>query len=1195
MSWKRFWNVFKQDLVSHWKRPLLWVLLIIVAFMSWVFSTSSMMPAGDSDVGGVKTFYNSEFAIAYQMTFMVALIYAFFLTAAAGLVIITDEEQKTGELLHATPLRAGEYIWGKFAAVMATFLLALVLNMLLSMFFFHAIPSAKYAEMRGPWLLSAYLRPAFFMVLPNLVFLCGFSFAIGERTRKPILVFALPITLFLLYSFFLWEWSPAWLSLTWNRMLQWLDPSGQRWFAETWTKVPRGAAFYNTGKIGFDGPFLLSRLTFMAAGLGAVAWSHWRFRKEFRGQHAKPREVDAALALDGEELATAAPAAKSFKEMAMSSGRVGLLRGLWTVARFELKGLLREPGLYIFAPIIMIITGVMAADAGPFSLLTSGGLAVQSFNPLTLLLCFLFLFYGVESLNRERNVGLEGILSSTKIPTFSLLAGKAVANSLVGAVILMASGLTCLVFLAMQNITPIQAWPFLLVWGLLMIPTFLVWTAFVNAVQAVARNRYTTYAVGLGAIAVTAICNGRGLMNWAGNWPLWNIPQWSDISTFELDRSSLVLNRLMVLALALFFTAFAAKVHARQERDATATLHRCRPKTLGMAVLRMIPYAALPIVVIITLGVRVGTGYQSKSQEKIDKDYWRKNVETYKDYPTPAISAVELDLELDPARRDFKVTGSYVLRNHRAFALEQIPITLKPTFKDVTWTVDGQPFKPTDRAGLQILTANGKALVPGESIKVGFTFHGRHLEGSSKNGGGARSFILPSGVVLTPADITPMLGFQEDIGIDKDNKTDPKEFTGKWYDGVTPSLFGNDTDFTTRIRITGPADYIYNSVGVKIEDKLDGKKRSVLWVSDHPVSWFNVVAGRWKMQQGTGTAIYYHPGHAYNVKEMGEALDASRKYYSEWFYPFPWKELKLSEFPNLSGYAQGFPTNIVFSEGIGFLTKSGPKANPIFHVTAHEAAHQWWGNILIPGEGPGGNVISEGLAEYSTAQLFGQLKGAQQRMAFMSNNETTYNRGRVPDSERSLVELWGNRPGEYAITYEKGGWAFYMLSELMGPEAFHAGLRDFLKTYVNNPDHPVIQDLLPILRTHAPDEKAYDEFVQQWFYQVVVPEYRVSDAISTERPDGSWDVTFRITNVGSGRMPLCVAATTKDARFLEEEDTTIPGKPNPDYKDARINCTIDKGEVLTLTVRCPFKPDRIVPDPDVLVLQLNRKQAVLKL
>ena len=62
------------------------------------------------------------------------------------------------------------------------------------------------------------------------------------------------------------------------------------------------------------------------------------------------------------------------------------------------------------------------------------------------------------------------------------------------------------------------------------------------------------------------------------------------------------------------------------------------------------------------------------------------------------------------------------------------------------------------------------------------------------------------------------------------------------------------------------------------------------------------------------------PGHRYNVDEIRECLDAARRYYSEWFFPYPWKELKLSEFPAWPRYAQGFPTNITFSEGVGFLT-----------------------------------------------------------------------------------------------------------------------------------------------------------------------------------------------------------------------------------------------------------------------------------
>ena len=48
---------------------------------------------------------------------------------------------------------------------------------------------------------------------------------------------------------------------------------------------------------------------------------------------------------------------------------------------------------------------------------------------------------------------------------------------------------------------------------------------------------------------------------------------------------------------------------------------------------------------------------------------------------------------------------------------------------------------------------------------------------------------------------------------------------------------------------------------------------------------------------------------------------------------------------------------------------------PPLPVTAHEAAHQWWGNILVPGMGPGGNILSEGMAHFSTALLIDQIKG----------------------------------------------------------------------------------------------------------------------------------------------------------------------------------------------------------------------------
>src|SRR5262249_6601682 len=166
-----------------------------------------------------------------------------------------------------------------------------------------------------------------------------------------------------------------------------------------------------------------------------------------------------------------------------------------------------------------------------------------------------------------------------------------------------------------------------------------------------------------------------------------------------------------------------------------------------------------------------------------------------------------------------------------------------------------------------------------------------------------------------------------------------------FYVGQTESALGSRMPFTTKVAITGPADFTLNSVGTVTRDEVRGGRRTTVWESDHPVNFLNIVARRWAVRRGKGTAVYYHPGHLYNIGEIVEALDAARKYYSEWFRPYPWRELKLSEFPALASYAQGFPTDITFSESIGFLTKSEPRADAAFMVTAHESAHQWWGNM----------------------------------------------------------------------------------------------------------------------------------------------------------------------------------------------------------------------------------------------------------
>ena len=493
----------------------------------------------------------------------------------------------------------------------------------------------------------------------------------------------------------------------------------------------------------------------------------------------------------------------------------------------------------------------------------------------------------------------------------------------------------------------------------------------------------------------------------------------------------------------------------------------------------------------------------------------------------------------------YRVKGKYMLVNLGDQPLDEILLTGGPHWEKLRWTMDGKPVSPIDRAHLFAFTPPGGAFAPGQKVEIGFEHEGTYPRGSSKRGGGSPEFILPSSVVITSfrPTIAPILGFVDSVGVDDENRQDPKEYRDDFYEGQTNSFIGARAPFSTKITITGPADFTINSVGTKTAETVKDGRRTVVWESDFPVSFFNVIAGRWKVEQGKGTAIYYHAGHPYNIAEMSEALDAARRYYSEWFYAYPWQELKLSEFANLAGYAQGFPTNITFSEGIGFLTLSTAENHAAFEITSHEAAHQWWGNLLSPGKGPGGNILSEGMAHFSTILLVEQVKGIQSRIDFCKRLEATYGKSRQADSERPLVKITGDRPGDGTVTYDKGGWVFWMLLNKMGRDRALTGMRAFIKAYQGNPDHPVLQDFVAAMRPFADEPTAFDAFTRQWFYEVVVAEYQLHDAKKTSHGK-DWEVTFRLENVGSGVMPVEVAAT-RGERFAKD------GSSSPDYREAR--------------------------------------------
>ncbi len=1186
----RAYEVFRQEFQHNLRRPIFWALILITGFFVFMLSSEgASIRSGDARVGGTRAWITSEFAVTQLLIMMVSLIYAFFVSVGAGMSIIRDWDHKVGELLHSTRLTPAEYVWGKYFAQLASFLWVLAVQLGLSMVFNHVLPHASNIESIGPFALMNYLKPALLFALPMLVFSVGTSFAIGGLTRQPILVFVLPLAVLLFGAFFLWEWSPAWIPNSLNSLLMFVDLSGLRWINETWLNVDKGVDFYNRRPVGLDGLILAQRALCLVAGLGSVWLFQARFSRLLRGA-AAPRRVRAAVAT----VEAAAPDPQPLSSLAMRSGAPGFWSAVLAVAGVDWRELWRHPGLYLFIPIILLQVFAGLVETGAFDsplLHTPGLLAVRNMDTLTVLICMLILFYTVESLQREKSTGFAAIHDTAPVGALAILLGKCITNVVLGLVIVLVALAGFAIALLVQGKVPFSLGPFALVWGLLLVPTFLVWTAFVCASFAVTRNRIGAYVLGLTAIAVTGFFEARDKMTWAFNWDLWSAVMWSDLSVFELDRTALVLNRVMALGLAAFFLAVTLRLFTRREGDATRWLQKLRPREIGRAALALAPFAVVPLACGVALAYMVHGGREGATSRKLERDYWMKNVLTWRNAPSPELAAADLELVVEPDRRWLHSKGVYTMVNRTRDTLQQVALTGGQHWRKLHWTLEGDSCKPEDRAHLYVFTP-ASPLAPGDRIRIGFEFEGRYPDGISKKMAGAREFVLPSGVVLTGFSSTsfaPLIGYQPDIGVEENkNRADPREYRDDHWRRILPAampMFSGWVD--TKIRVTGPERLQHNVTGSRVSERVENGRRVTEWRSDSPVRAFNVILGNWKVKQGEGVAVYYDARHPYNVDEMLAGLEGARRWYGEWFAPYPWKELRLSEFPGLASYAQGPPTNISFSEHIGFLTRSEPRANAAFWVAAHEAAHQWWPCIAMPGDGPGGDVLSEGLAHFSTILLTGQVKGEEQRMAFCRQIEDRYANSRQRESERPLVKVDGALPGDSRIIYDRGGWVLWMLHRLMGREANLAAHRDYLETYRDSEDHPLIEEYLAVLRRHAPDTEAFDAYVNQWLFGTVVPQYLIEESELRKTTEG-WEVRARVRNTGTGRAAIELAAVSGE-RFPKK-----PTKENA-LRESRATVTLGAGETAAATLRCDFEPERLVVDPDVHVLMLERSKAEVAL
>ena len=349
------------------------------------------------------------------------------------------------------------------------------------------------------------------------------------------------------------------------------------------------------------------------------------------------------------------PSTQPLAALGMTGPRPGLLAGAWHVARSRARRARLQPRPLPVHPLdpasdprLEPAPGRLSRHAAPDHLRAASPCAAMT--QLATCVCLLLLLYTVESLERERidAAGGDQLTPPRSAPARSFWARpRRWPRS--GLAIVLAAGLAGLIAILIQGRVPFELRPIVLVWGLLLFPTFLVWTCFVIAVQTITRNRYTTYAVGLAVLAFTGYRLLTDEINWVGNWPLWDAVRWSDISVLELDRRALVLSRVLAVGLAVFFLALTVRFFRRREADPTRIIHRLRPQALARHRAAAGPLGARPARRRHLAGARGGLGARGRRRPRnrpriTGARTWRRIATR----SVPDITHVDLDLELFP-------------------------------------------------------------------------------------------------------------------------------------------------------------------------------------------------------------------------------------------------------------------------------------------------------------------------------------------------------------------------------------------------------------------------------------------------------------------------------------------------------------------------------------------------------------------
>lgn len=1103
----KLWETFRFEVAYQSRRVSTWFYFALLLLVSFFMAREVFV--AEALEGGY--FLNAPFAVA-QVTLVACLLSLLLLAAVAGGAAARDVETRMHPLVYTAPVGKAAYLGGRFLAAftLGALLTAAIPAGLLAA----ALLPGEHADLIGPIRPAAYASAYFLLALPNAFVAVALMFSAAVLGRRGVasylggaFIFFAAIVSWQLVAMLLGHWGLAKLT----------DPLGLTIIGElskVWTPVEKNAFV-----VGPQVSVLLNRLVWLGVALCVLALTYLRFRfahVTVEGWRRSRRPSAAREAAAAPSVTVVVPRVRR------TFGTATRVRQTLAVARESFRVVVKGwggPALVGLAVLVNLIGPFYFEDEGFPQLPTTGQfvgvLEYAGEHGMWLIVPLLVVYYAGELVWRERDARLNEIAGAVPVPVWVSFAGKFAGLALMLVAAQAVVTLAAMLVQARMGYYEFELGVYARILFGIRLTDYLLFALLALFIHVLVEQKYVGHL--LAVIAYVLVAFGPGLGIEPGLLVYGSDPGWtySDMRGLEPFVGPWLLFKLYWAAWALLLAVAAKLLWPRgTERGLVQRLRLARRRLTR----RTAATAAVAAALVLTFGglIFYNTSVLYASHAAPSGQEWRAEYERrygrYAGLPQPQPTAVSLRVEIYPKRRVVEMRGTYDLLNRTGATIDSIHLATALGVETRALSFD-RPARPElldEKLGHRIYLLE-TPLRPGDSLKLEFEvrFDPRGFPVS-----GIDPSVAPNGTFFG-IEWLPEVGYQKGrevggtgerraLGLPTRPEIPPLDDPVALMDtaGLGPLMFeavvGTDEGQTA----VAP--------GALRRTWAENGRRYFHYATDAPIlnnyaffsAAYAVREGRWNDVE---IQVFHHPEHTLNVDRMLRSVQASLELLNERLGPYPHRQLRFVEHPGGRRTLFSQPINIRYMEGVAFINPvDDPRGIDLpFAVAAHEVAHQWWGNRLLPASVVGAPLLTESLAWDSALEVVEATHGREQRERLLGAMRASY----LSPRARAAAPLL--RATDRFQWYRKGVLAMHALREYVGAERVNAALRRFFERHGSaKPPLPTTLDLYRELQASTPEELRYllvDLFEANTYWELATKRVEAERVATNE-----WRVTLDV-------------------------------------------------------------------------------------